>query len=103
MSPGSRSNELITANNICVCSRRSPEWRRNSGDWPKSMQLAQRILHEDQFREDIHCLILRAHAAMGNRGAVKEHFEGLKRLLQDGVGRRTEWETRKLYEELSGR
>ena len=40
------------------------------------MQLAQLIIREDQFREDIHCMIMRAHAAVGNRGAVKEHLKG---------------------------
>ncbi len=69
-------------------------------DWPKSMQLAQRILHEDQFREDIHCLILRGHAAQGNRAALKEHYEGLKRLLQAELGVEPGAETRKLYREL---
>jgi DNA-binding SARP family transcriptional activator len=69
-------------------------------DWPKSMQLAQRILREDQFREDIHCLIMRAHSAQGNRGAVREHYEGLKRLLQAELGVEPSSETHKLYEEL---
>ena len=71
-------------------------------DWPKSMQLAQRILHEDQFREDIHCLIMRAHAALGNRAAVKEHYESLKRLLQAELGVEPGTETRKLYQDLIG-
>jgi LuxR family transcriptional regulator, maltose regulon positive regulatory protein len=71
-------------------------------DWPKSMQLAQRILQEDQFREDIHCLIMRAHAALGNRSAVREHYEGLKRLLQSELGVEPASETRKLYQELVG-
>ncbi len=69
-------------------------------DWTKSMQLAQRILHEDQFREDIHCLIMRAHGALGNRGAVKEHYEGLKRLLESELGVEPGLETRKLFQEL---
>jgi LuxR family maltose regulon positive regulatory protein len=69
-------------------------------DWPKSMQLAQLILHEDQFREDIHCLIMRAHGALGNRGAVREHYEALKRLLQEELGVEPGPETRKLYQEL---
>lgn len=75
---------------------------QKTGDWSKSMLLAQRILREDQFREDIHCLILRAQAALGNRGAVKEHYEGLKRLLQEELGVEPSAETRKLYEELRG-
>jgi DNA-binding SARP family transcriptional activator/Tfp pilus assembly protein PilF len=71
-------------------------------DWSKSMQLAQRILHEDQFREDIHCLIMRAHGALGNRGAVRDHYEGLKRLLKSELGVEPGSETRKLYKELVG-
>jgi DNA-binding SARP family transcriptional activator len=69
-------------------------------DWPKSMQLAQLILHEDQFREDIHCLIMRAHGALGNRGAIREHYEGLKQLLKVELGVEPGPETRKLYQEL---
>ena len=64
------------------------------------MQLAQLIVREDQFREDIHCLILRAHAAMGNRGAIKEHYEGLKRILENELGVEPSPETRKLYQQL---
>jgi DNA-binding SARP family transcriptional activator len=64
------------------------------------MQLAQLIVREDQFREDIHCLILRAHAAMGNRGAVKEHYEGLKRILESELGVEPSAETKKLYQQL---
>jgi len=72
------------------------------GDWSKSMQLAQRILHEDQFREDIHCLVMRAHGALGNRGAVKEHYQGLRRLLKAELGVEPGPETRKLFQDLVG-
>jgi LuxR family maltose regulon positive regulatory protein len=73
---------------------------QTSEDWPKTMQLAQLIIGEDQFREDIHCMIMRAHAAMGNRGAAREHFEGLKRLLQNELGVEPSQETKKLYQQL---
>ena len=71
-----------------------------SEDWVRSMQLAKRIIHEDQFREDIHCLVMRAHAAMGNRGAVKDHYEGLKALLTRELGVEPSAETKLLYQEL---
>jgi LuxR family maltose regulon positive regulatory protein len=71
-------------------------------DWPRAMHLAQLIIREDQFREDIHCVVMKAQAAMGNRGAVKEHYEGLKRLLQSELGVEPSLETRKLYRELIG-
>ena len=75
---------------------------QKSEDWARSMQLAKRIIQEDQFREDIHCLVMRAHAAMGNRSAVREHFEGLKALLAAELGVEPSAETRRLYDELVG-
>lgn len=75
---------------------------QTAGDWPKVMQLAQLIIRDDQFREDIHCMVMRAHAAVGNRGAVKDQFEALKRVLQSELGVEPSAETRKLYQELVG-
>ena len=71
-----------------------------ASDWPKVMQLAQQIIREDQFREDIHCLMMRAQAALGNRGAVKDQFEALRRLLASELGVEPSAETRKLYQQL---
>jgi LuxR family maltose regulon positive regulatory protein len=73
-----------------------------AADWPKVTQLAQQIIRDDQFREDIHCLMMRAHAAMGNRGAVKDQFEGLKKLLASELGVEPSAETKKLYQQLIG-
>jgi ATP/maltotriose-dependent transcriptional regulator MalT/DNA-binding SARP family transcriptional activator len=69
-------------------------------DWLRSMQLAKRIIKEDQFREDIHCIVMRAYAAMGNRGAVREHYEGLKALLARELAVEPSMETKRLYKEL---
>jgi len=69
-------------------------------DWTRSLQLAQRILHDDPFREDIHCVIMRAHAAMGNRVAVKEQYENLRSLLQKELGVEPALQTQKTYQEL---
>jgi LuxR family maltose regulon positive regulatory protein len=69
-------------------------------EWTRSLQLAQRILHEDQFREDMHCLVIKAHVRLGNRGAAKEQYETLSRLLEKELGVEPGAETRKLYREL---
>ncbi|MCA1605054.1 MAG: bacterial transcriptional activator domain-containing protein [Acidobacteria bacterium] len=37
---------------------------------------------------------------MGNRGAARQHFEGLKRLLQNELGVEPSQETKKLYQRL---
>ena len=71
-------------------------------DWGQSLQLAQRILHDDPFREDIHCLIMRAHVNLGNRGAAKDHYETLRRLLERELGVEPGPDTRKVYQELLG-
>ena len=71
-------------------------------EWTRAMDLAQRILHEDQFREDIHCLVMRAHAALGNRMAVKEQYEMLRKLLQKELGVEPAGPTQKTYHDLVG-
>ncbi|HTG91810.1 MAG TPA: bacterial transcriptional activator domain-containing protein, partial [Pyrinomonadaceae bacterium] len=73
---------------------------QKQNEWSRSLQLAQSILHEDPFREDIHCLIMKAHVKMGNRGAAREQFETLKRLLHQELGVEPGAETRKVYQEL---
>jgi LuxR family maltose regulon positive regulatory protein len=71
-------------------------------NWFKATQLAQQILRDDPFREDIHCLLMRSLAAQGNKGAVKEQYESLKRLLAGDLGVEPSAETRKVYQELVG-
>jgi LuxR family maltose regulon positive regulatory protein len=72
------------------------------GDWFKATQLAQQILHDDPFREDIHCLLMRSHAGLGNKTAVREQYESLKRLLQSELGVEPSGETNETFQELVG-
>jgi ATP/maltotriose-dependent transcriptional regulator MalT/DNA-binding SARP family transcriptional activator len=74
---------------------------QNVGDWFKSIQLAHQILQDDPFREDIHCLLMRAHAALGNKSAVREQFETLKLLLQNELGVEPGAEASKTFKELT--
>jgi ATP/maltotriose-dependent transcriptional regulator MalT/DNA-binding SARP family transcriptional activator len=69
-------------------------------DFVRAMDLSQRILRDDPFREDIHCLVMRAHAALGNRVAVKEQYETLRGLLQKELGVEPAMQTQKTYREL---
>src|SRR6266571_4541493 len=71
-------------------------------EFVRAMDLAQRILRDDPFREDIHCLVMRAHAALGNRVAVKEQYETLRGLLQKELGVEPAMQTQKTYRELVG-
>jgi ATP/maltotriose-dependent transcriptional regulator MalT/DNA-binding SARP family transcriptional activator len=69
-------------------------------EFSRAMDLAQRILRDDPFREDIHCLIMRAQAALGNRVAVREQYETLRSLLQKELGVEPALQTQKAYKEL---
>ncbi len=69
-------------------------------DWTRSMQLAQIILRDDPYCEDVHGKIMRAYAALGNRVAVKEQYENLRRVLQKELGVEPSVETQRLYKEL---
>ncbi|HEX8853574.1 MAG TPA: BTAD domain-containing putative transcriptional regulator, partial [Pyrinomonadaceae bacterium] len=72
---------------------------QKAGEWARSLQLGQQILQADPFREDVHCMLMRAHAAEGNRGAVREQFESLRRLLKKELGVEPASETQKVYRE----
>jgi LuxR family maltose regulon positive regulatory protein len=69
-------------------------------EWSRSLQLAQQILGDDQFREDVHCMIMRAHAALGNRAAVKDQYEHLRRVLRKELGVEPAAETQKIFKGL---
>jgi ATP/maltotriose-dependent transcriptional regulator MalT/DNA-binding SARP family transcriptional activator len=71
-------------------------------EWPRALQLASQILRDDPFREDIHCLVMRTHAAQGNRAAVKEQYETLRALLRKELGVEPASETQKVYRGLIG-
>jgi len=71
-------------------------------EWPRALQLAHQILRDDPYREDIHCLVMRTHAAQGNRAAVKEQFETLRALLRKELGIEPASETQKVYRGLIG-
>jgi ATP/maltotriose-dependent transcriptional regulator MalT/DNA-binding SARP family transcriptional activator len=69
-------------------------------DWTRSLHLAQEILRNDPFREDVHCMMMRAHAGQGNRHAVKEQYATLSKLLKKELGVEPAPETQKVYREL---
>jgi DNA-binding SARP family transcriptional activator len=71
-------------------------------DWSRSLNLAQQILRDDPFREDIHCMVMRSQAALGNRVAIKEQYETLRRLLRKELGVEPAAETQAIYRGLKG-
>ncbi|HEX8738213.1 MAG TPA: bacterial transcriptional activator domain-containing protein, partial [Pyrinomonadaceae bacterium] len=69
-------------------------------NWSQSVKLAQEILQDDPFREDVHRLLMRVYAAQGKRAQVKEQFENLQKLLKSELGVEPEAQTRRILQEL---
>ncbi|HEX8251056.1 MAG TPA: BTAD domain-containing putative transcriptional regulator, partial [Pyrinomonadaceae bacterium] len=69
-------------------------------NWSQSVKLAQEILQDDPFREDVHRLLMRVYAAQGKRSQVKEQFENLQKLLKSELGVEPEAQTRRILQEL---
>ena len=69
-------------------------------NWSQSVKLAQEILQDDPFREDVHRLLMRVYAAQGKRSQVKEQFENLRQLLKSELGVEPEAQTRRILQEL---
>jgi DNA-binding SARP family transcriptional activator len=73
-----------------------------SEDWSRALHYAQAIVRDDSFREDAYCVAMKAHAALGNRVAVREQYEELRRLLRKELGVEPTAETRRIYTEIMG-
>jgi LuxR family transcriptional regulator, maltose regulon positive regulatory protein len=71
-----------------------------SRTWAQALQLAQQVLRDDPFREEMHCLVMRAQAALGNRAALKEQYEHLRKLLREELGVEPAARTRKTFKQL---
>lgn len=69
-------------------------------EWFRSLHLAHQILRDDPFREDIHCLVMRAHAAQGNGVAVRDQYENLRAILRKELEIEPAAETQKIYRQL---
>ncbi|HEX8558849.1 MAG TPA: BTAD domain-containing putative transcriptional regulator [Pyrinomonadaceae bacterium] len=72
---------------------------QEAGEWERSLALAQKILRDDPYREEVHCRVMRAHAALGDRVAVKEQYETLRGLLLEELGVEPAQETQRIYRE----
>jgi len=72
---------------------------QGAGEWERTLALSQKILRDDPFREEVHCHVMRAHAALGNRVAVKEQYETLRGLLRRELGVEPAQETQRAYRE----
>ena len=69
-------------------------------NWTRTLDLTHKILQEDPFQEEVHCLAMRGHAALGNRNAVNEQYENLRRLLRKELAIEPSAETRRIVREL---
>jgi LuxR family maltose regulon positive regulatory protein len=70
------------------------------GNYPSALALAQRALQIDPLLEEIHCEVMRCHAALGNRAAVVRQYNELRHVLAEEMGLQPLPHTQKLYASL---
>ena len=68
--------------------------------WSDAAKFANEVLREDQFREDMHRIVMKVHGVQSKPASVKKHFEDLQLLLKSELGIQPAAETRRLYSEL---
>ena len=68
-------------------------------NWSQATKLANEILRDDPYQEDIHRLLMRVYAAQGKRSQIKEQFETLRALLKKELGVEPAPETRRVFQE----
>jgi DNA-binding SARP family transcriptional activator len=56
------------------------------GDWPATIQWAQRLVLHDPLNEEAHRLLIALYYASGNRPAALRQFETCRRLLREELG-----------------
>lgn len=86
--------EYLTANQALA------EVYLGEGGYEKVLELANLVLAKDPIQEEFHRLVMRAHAARGNRAAVVRQYDFCRKVLGDELGVAPSVQTQKLYELL---
>lgn len=68
-------------------------------NWHHSLELAQFILNDDVYREEVHCAIMQAYSKLNNRAAVKDQYEKLQKLLKEELGIEPSVRTKEAYKQ----
>jgi two-component SAPR family response regulator len=71
-------------------------------EFARASSLLRLLLQRNPLLEEVHCLLMRAYAGMGDRLAVMQQYETLKEALDNELGVDPSPETRRLYYELCG-
>jgi DNA-binding SARP family transcriptional activator len=66
-------------------------------NWDQALDVGERILQADPFREDVHRDLMRVHAAAGRRSAALRQFDRCKEVLRSELGVEPCEETLSLY------
>ena len=79
---------------------RLAEFYLETGEYEMTLEYCRHALVKDPSLEAVHCLAMRAHAAMGNRAAVARQFERCQQILLEEINVPPSLQTEALYETL---
>ncbi|MEW6734061.1 MAG: tetratricopeptide repeat protein [Acidobacteriota bacterium] len=75
-------------------------YQSECGEYTEAINLYQKILVRDNFREDVHCQLMLLYQKLGNQAAIKEQYDSLRQLLKTELKVEPLLETTRLYHTL---
>jgi LuxR family transcriptional regulator, maltose regulon positive regulatory protein len=77
--------------------------RLETGAYGSALELCQRLLVQDPCLEEAHRVLMRAHAALGNRAGMTRQFERCRQALAEEANAPLSAETQMLFDRLTQR
>jgi DNA-binding SARP family transcriptional activator len=71
-----------------------------TSDWPRVLECGRRLNRDEPLREDVHRLLMHAHAFAGNRALAIAQYQLCRSVLQADLGVEPMPETQELYRSL---
>ena len=72
-----------------------------NSDWPRVLEWGRRLSMDEPLREDVHRLLMRAHASAGNRALAIAQYQLCQRVLKSDLDVEPMPETQALYQVLA--
>jgi DNA-binding SARP family transcriptional activator len=72
-----------------------------ASDWPRVLECGRRLNRDEPLREDVHRLLMRAHAHSGNRALAIAQYQACRDALRAELGVEPMPETQELYRSLA--
>ena len=93
--------ERLLTRYLLALERLSQIWM-SQGRFDAAAECCQRLLDRDEFREDMHCHLIRCYLALGRRSDALRQFQRCATILAQELGLQPMLETQELLQRING-